>query len=86
MQHQEKYNLTWNTYSDHLRVMMKEMMTSGDFADVTLVSEDMKKFKAHKTVLGTASTILKDLFLAKPDQKITKGFSFPTMPSWTPNH
>ena len=42
--HQEKYTLTWNAYSDHLRNMMREMLND-DFTDVTLVSEDRKYIK-----------------------------------------
>ena len=61
----------WSLFESHLINSNRELYEDKLFADVTLVSEDMKKFKAHKTVLGTASTILKDLFLAKPDQKIT---------------
>ena len=32
MQHQEKYTLQWNSYSDHLRKVLREMMTSSEFA------------------------------------------------------
>ena len=40
MQHQEKYTFTWQSYSDHLREALKEMMTSSEFADVTLVTDE----------------------------------------------
>ena len=62
MQQMEKYNLTWHTYSDHLRDMMKEMMTSGDFADVTLVFDDKIKIKVHKNILAACSPVFKDIF------------------------
>merc|ERR1719418_536864 len=65
------YNFKWNLFEFHLINSHRELYKEKHFADVTLVSEDMKKFQAHKTVLGTASTVLKDLFLAKPDHKIT---------------
>ena len=45
----EKYTLTWHTYSDHLKGMMKAMMTSEDFADVTLITDDKKTLKAHRS-------------------------------------
>ena len=38
--HPEKYSLTWYTYSDHLKSMMKELMMNEDSSDVTLVTED----------------------------------------------
>ena len=46
MQHQDKYNLKWHSYSDHLREALKEMMTSNVFADVTLVTDDKQKIRA----------------------------------------
>ena len=49
---QEKYALTWHKYPDHLRGMMREMMTSGDFADVILVCDDKKPLKAHRNILS----------------------------------
>ena len=53
--HQEKYSLTWHTYSDHLKMMMKELMMNEDFSDVTLVTEDKKHIKAHINILSTCS-------------------------------
>ena len=52
----EKFNLTWHTYTDHLREMLHNMMSSNELTDVKLVSEDKKIFKAHKVVLS-ASTV-----------------------------
>ena len=46
--HKEKYNINWHTYSDHLKEMLHEMMKSNELADVTLVCDDKKQFKAHK--------------------------------------
>ena len=57
----DKYTLTWQTYSDHLRGMMREMMTSGDFADVTLVCDDRKSIRAHRNILSACSLVFKDI-------------------------
>ena len=62
MEHQEKYNFTWHSYSDHLRVMLQEMMTSGDFADVTLVFDDKIKIRVHKNILAACSPVFRDIF------------------------
>ena len=59
--HQEKYSLTWHTYSDHLKDMLKEMMINNDLADVTLVTEDKKHIQAHKNVLSASSPVFKDI-------------------------
>ena len=57
----ENYSLVWHSYSDHLRDMMKELMTNDDLADVTLVSEDRKQIKAHKNILSACSPVFKDI-------------------------
>ena len=59
--HPEKYSLTWHTYSDHLKSMMKELMINEDFSDVTLVTEDKKHIKAHINILSTCIPVFKDL-------------------------
>ena len=67
---QEKFNLTWHTYKDHLREMLNDMMSLNELKDITLVSEDRKKFKAHKVVLSACSsvfkTIISDPILSSP--------------------
>ena len=57
---QEMYNLTWHTYSDHLREMLKNLLKENYQSDVTLVSDDKKQVRAHKIVLSACSTVLKD--------------------------
>merc|ERR1712243_488182 len=67
---QEKLRLTWNNYTDHLRAMLYDMMSSNDLTDVTLVTEDKKQFKAHKFILLASSpvfkSIIKDCFISSP--------------------
>ena len=62
--HPEKYSLTWHTYSDHLKSMMRELMMNQDFSDVTLVTEDKKHIKANISILSACSPVFKD-FLKK---------------------
>ena len=59
--HQEKYSLTWHTYSDHLKSMMKELMMNEDFSDVTLVTEDKKQIKANISILSACSPIFREV-------------------------
>ena len=61
MQDQDKYTLTWHRYSDHLREALKEMMTSSEFADVTLVSDDKKQIRAHRNILSACSPVFKNI-------------------------
>ena len=58
---QEKYNLICKSYSVFLQDMMKELMMSSDFADVTLVCEDRKQIKAHRNILSACSPVFKDI-------------------------
>ena len=62
--HSEKYSVTWHTYSDHLKSMMKELMMNEDFSDLTLVTEDKKQVKANINILSACSPVFKD-FLKK---------------------
>ena len=59
--HQEKYNLTWRTYTDHLRGMLHEMMKSEELTDVTLVCDDKKQFRAHRVVLSACSSVFESI-------------------------
>ena len=58
---QEKFDLTWHTYTDHLREMLHYMMNTNELTDVTLVSDDKKQFKAHKIVLSASSPLFKSI-------------------------
>ena len=66
MEQQENYNLTWHSHSDHMKVMISDMLTSAEFADVTLVCDDMKKIRAHKNILGACSPVFKSILQADP--------------------
>ena len=58
---EEKYNMKWHTYPEHLKVMMQEMMCSNEFTDVTLVSDDMKPLKAHRNILSACSPVFETI-------------------------
>ena len=63
---QEKYNLNWHTYSDHLRDLLHNMREMEYLTDVTLVCDDQKQFKAHKIVLSACSTVFKYIIDSLP--------------------
>jgi len=65
---QEKFNLVWNTFTDHLKSMIGEWMTSPDMVDVTLVCEDKKYFKAHKIILSACSPVFKSIINNMPEK------------------
>ena len=70
--HQEKYNLNWHTYSDHLREMLYEMKKRSELTDVTLICDDKTQFKVHKVVLSTCSTVFKSIINDLPWNSISR--------------
>ena len=57
----DKYTLTWHTYSDHLKDILKELSSDDSFADVTLVTDDKKQIKAHRNILSACSSVFKEI-------------------------
>merc|ERR1712126_305747 len=65
---QPKMDLNWHTFTDHLKAMMSNILMSGDLTDITLVSDDKKKLKAHKVVLSSCSPVFKDIINDLPEK------------------
>ena len=66
---QEKYNLNWHNYSEHLKEMLHNMMKSDELTDVTLVCDDKMQLKAHKVVLSACSPVFKNIIKDVPAKK-----------------
>merc|ERR1739848_788929 len=62
----EKYDLKWKSFNDHLVGVFKDLGERGHFADVTLVSDDQIQTPAHKVVLSACSPVLKALLVKNP--------------------
>ena len=67
---QEKYNLNWINYSDHLREMLHKMRKTNSLSDVTLVCDDKIQFKAHKIVLSACSPVFKNMINELPENSL----------------
>ena len=52
-------NLTWPKFSDHVKEVFQDVMTSADFTDVTIVCDDQEQFRAHKLVLSACSPVFR---------------------------
>merc|ERR1719507_93681 len=63
-----KSNLTWKSFSDHLRLMFKDLYEEERLTDLTLVCDDQTQFKAHKIVLGACSPVFKKIIDNNPSQ------------------
>ena len=58
---QEKFSLTSDAYSDHQRKILHDLLETNDFADVTLVCDDLKQIKAHRNILSACSPVFKTM-------------------------
>jgi len=50
----------------HISSNLKELYVENSYTDITLVSDEQVAFRAHKFVLSTESSILKDLIISNP--------------------
>ena len=63
---EEKSHIKFDSFSDHLAGAFKIFIEEGQFADVTLVSDDQIQFKVHKVILSAFSPVLKTLLVNNP--------------------
>jgi hypothetical protein len=63
---EEIFSLRWKVFSTHLSSSVSDVFTEKSFSDVTLVSDDLIQFQAHKCVLSASSPVLKSLLLNNP--------------------
>ena len=54
--------LKWNDYQSNWNRSLAELRNQTDLSDVTLISDDKKKFPAHKIILSACSTMFKFIF------------------------
>ena len=62
----DQHHIHWNNFHNNISFAFKEFISKGQFADVTLVSDDQTEIQAHKIVLAVCSPILKDLLINDP--------------------
>ena len=55
------YQVTWDSYQNQMKSMLQDIMTSTEYSDVTLVSDDLQHIRAHKVVLSSVSPVLKSI-------------------------
>ena len=61
--------MKWDSFEGHLLASQKELHFTKQFSDVTLVSDDLVEFLAHKTILARASPMLKTLLAMSSQQQ-----------------
>jgi len=74
----DNYQLSYDSYMEHLVDVMQTMLTGSDFADLTLVCDDMEMVKSHKAILSACSPVFKKMLQFSKDSTDTmiflKGF------------
>ena len=64
----EKYTLNWHAFTDHLRLMFKDLYDERKHSDVTLVCDDQTQLQAHKIVLRACSPVFQKIIDNNPNQ------------------
>ena len=57
----EKFTLTWHSYTSHFQGVLGNLFETGESSDVTLVCDDQVKFKAHKFILKSCSPVFESI-------------------------
>ena len=57
----EKYSLKSQNFSENLNSMFRELYGEERYADVTLVSDDQRVFRAHRIILRANSPVLRNI-------------------------
>ena len=55
------FELAWDEFQPKMAGRFKSLLQSGDFSDVTLVSKDNTRLKAHKVILGSGSKFFNEI-------------------------
>ena len=63
-----EYNLKLDSYPDHVKGLLKEIITDPVFKDVTLVFDDLQILKANRNILGACSPVLKNILQIDPSK------------------
>ena len=56
-----EYNFKLDSYPDHVKAVLKEIVSDSVFSDVTLVFDDFQIMKASRNVLSACSPVLKNI-------------------------
>ena len=57
----EKFDLTWDDFGSNVVNTIRNLLDDTQFTDVTLVSDDRKRIRAHKVILNSCSQFFKDI-------------------------
>ena len=55
------YKISWDGFNDHIINAFNQLKNRTEFSDVTLACDDGRKFSAHKMVLRSSSSVLREI-------------------------
>ena len=65
----ERYSLNWNQFERSACRTFNELLSQTEFADVTLVSDELKEIQAHKVILSSCSSKLRTILKQFPKKE-----------------
>ena len=65
----ERMHLSWNKFAETTVATFRNLGSTGDFSDVTLVGEDCREVKAHRVILASCSSVLRKILLERSDKR-----------------
>ena len=63
----ENFEVSWNTYTSHGKELFKDLLETGKFSDVTIVSDDEQLFQAHRFILSSCSSMFQKILKNSPE-------------------
>ena len=67
---EKEYNILWpsESFSGHLQWMLRDLLESEAFSDLSLVCEDQTQLRVHQSVLSVSSPVLQRIIQLCPSQ------------------
>merc|ERR1712098_45727 len=65
----EKFDLAWNDFESNAINTIRNLLTDTQFTDVTLISDDRRRIKAHKFILSSCSLFFKQILAETSTEK-----------------
>ena len=65
----EKFDLAWNDFESNAVNTIRNLFNDTEFTDVTLLSDDRRRIKAHKIILSSCSLFFKQILAETSTEK-----------------
>merc|ERR1711983_214397 len=65
----EKFDIGWNDFESNAINTIRNLLNDTQFTDVTLISDDRRRIKAHKVILSSCSLFFKQILAETSTEK-----------------